>query len=112
MQFGRSSEQLDEKIAQLELCWAHVRRKFYDIHVATDSPPSHGGAPADRRPLWDRVRDPRTATRDPPVVHYDGHGGYLKISELAGAIQYANQIAKLLPRHVFADTKTEARIAA
>ena len=23
---------------QLAFCWAHVRRKFYDIHVATKSP--------------------------------------------------------------------------
>jgi plasmid stability protein len=67
--FGRSSEQLDREIAQLELqleeleettalqadgyagfdrlygecivevaCWAHVRRKFHDIHAANGSP--------------------------------------------------------------------------
>ena len=82
MKFGRSSEQLDEKIAQLEFsleeleaneaamptspasvplqadgyagfnglydrtveplqeaaCWAHSRRKFFDLHAATESP--------------------------------------------------------------------------
>ncbi len=26
---------------QLAFCWAHARRKFYDVHVATKSPIAH-----------------------------------------------------------------------
>lgn len=85
-------------------CWAHVRRKFYDIHVATDSPVANEalarigelyaieaeirGQPADTR---QRIRQARAG---PKLVEL--HQWLIatvkklsKKSELAGAIQYA-----------------------
>ena len=32
------SKRSDDGAPQLAFCWAHARRKFYDIHVATQSP--------------------------------------------------------------------------
>jgi transposase len=36
--FGRLVGKQADNAPQLAFCWAHVRRKFYDIHVATPSP--------------------------------------------------------------------------
>jgi len=36
--FGRLVAGNADNAPQLAFCWAHVRRKFYDIHVATQSP--------------------------------------------------------------------------
>jgi transposase len=36
--FGRLVGTGENDAPQLAFCWAHVRRKFYDIHVATQSP--------------------------------------------------------------------------
>ena len=36
--FGRLVADNADNAPQLAFCWAHVRRKFYDIHVATRSP--------------------------------------------------------------------------
>jgi hypothetical protein len=36
--FGRLVGTDENDAPQLAFCWAHVRRKFYDIHVATQSP--------------------------------------------------------------------------
>ena len=44
-------------------CWAHVRRKFYDLHDAHASPLAAEALDADRRALRDRGRDPRPAAR-------------------------------------------------
>ncbi len=44
-------------------CWAHVRRKFYDLHKAHGLADRRRGARADRRAVRDRGRDPRQAAR-------------------------------------------------
>ena len=36
--FGGLVNRKTDDAPQLAFCWAHVRRKFYDIHVATKSP--------------------------------------------------------------------------
>jgi transposase len=36
--FGRVVRDAGNKPPQLAFCWAHARRKFYDVHVATKSP--------------------------------------------------------------------------
>jgi transposase len=36
--FGRLVSAAGNEAPQLAFCWAHTRRKFYDIHVATKSP--------------------------------------------------------------------------
>ena len=36
--FGRLVGNAANDVPQIAFCWAHVRRKFYDIHVATQSP--------------------------------------------------------------------------
>lgn len=36
--FGGLVDEGDNDAPRLAFCWAHVRRKFYDIHVATQSP--------------------------------------------------------------------------
>ena len=36
--FGRLVDAQTDEAPQLAFCWAHVRRKFYDIHVANQSP--------------------------------------------------------------------------
>ena len=48
---------------RLAFCWAHCRRRFYEIHQATGSPLAGGGAAPDRRALRDRGRDPRPPGR-------------------------------------------------
>jgi transposase len=95
-------------------CWAHVRRKFYDIHVATDSPIAsealarigelYGieaeirGQPADTR---QQVRQARAG----PILN-DLHRWLIaavkqlsKKSDLAGAIHYALARWKALTRY-------------
>ena len=42
----------------LAACWAHARRKFYDLHEATGSPIAAEAFAADRRTLCDREIDP------------------------------------------------------
>jgi hypothetical protein len=39
--FGRLVGTGENDAPQRAFCWAHVRRKFYDIHVATQSPLAH-----------------------------------------------------------------------
>ncbi|WP_428483621.1 IS66 family transposase [Rhodopila sp.] len=36
--FGRLVTAIPDGATQLAFCWAHTRRKFYDIHIATKSP--------------------------------------------------------------------------
>ena len=48
---------------RLAFCWAHCRRRFYEIHQATGSPLAGGGAAPDRRALQDRGGDPRPPGR-------------------------------------------------
>ncbi len=64
---------------QLAFCWAHVRRKFYDIHVATPSrrsPKRHCGASQHsmRSKLTSAQRPPRTAARAPAAQPPAGRG--------------------------------------
>ena len=61
--FGRLVRARPIDGAQLAFCWAHARRKFYDIHVATKSPLAAGGPAADRRALCDR--EPISAASPP-----------------------------------------------
>jgi len=51
-----------EKIKEAA-CWAHVRRKFYDIHVALASPDRPRSARADRATVQGRRGDPRSFSR-------------------------------------------------
>ena len=44
-------------------CWAHVRRKFYDLYAAAKSAARRRGARADRQAVRDRGRDPRPTAR-------------------------------------------------
>ena len=85
-------------------CWAHVRRKFYDIHVATDSPIAHEalhrigelydiekeirGQPPDYRC---RVRQARAGPKLEALKSWfiATQRKLPKKSELAGAIRYA-----------------------
>ena len=56
-------------------CWAHVRRKFYDLHVAHKSPGGSGSAGAHRRTVCHRKRNSRplagTAARGPQRNRHD-----------------------------------------
>lgn len=95
-------------------CWAHVRRKFYDIHVATSSPVALEalsrigelyaieeqirGQPPDMR------RETRTARAGPKLN--DLHAWFIqarsqlsKKSDLAGAIHYALSRWRALTRY-------------
>ena len=61
---GRPPDQI-----RLAFCWAHCRRRFYELHQATGSPLGGGGAAPDRGALRDRGGGPRPpgrgAARDP-----------------------------------------------
>jgi transposase len=85
-------------------CWAHARRKFYDIHVANQSPLAAeairriGLLYAIEREIRGRLPDERRAVRQAraaPVLSdlYDWLGATLRTvsakSDLAGAIRYA-----------------------
>ena len=48
-------------------CWAHVRRKFFDVHAANGSPIAKGGARTHRQALRDREGDQRARARSPPT---------------------------------------------
>lgn len=95
-------------------CWAHVRRKFYDIHVASDSPVALEalnrigelyaieaqirGQPPDLR------RDIRAARAGPKLIEL--HAWFIatraqlaKKSSLAGAIHYALSRWRALTRY-------------
>jgi transposase len=95
-------------------CWAHVRRKFYDIHVANDSPMALDalnrigelyvieaeirGQPPDLR------RDTRTARAGPKLIELHAwfiatHAQLSKKSPLAGAIHYALSRWRALTRY-------------
>ena len=96
-------------------CWAHVRRKFYDIHVATNAPIAGEalqrigqlfdieraamGRPADeRRRIRQRtarpVIDDLAAFLDASLATISGR------SELAGAIRYARSRWTALTRYL------------
>ena len=57
--FKRLLENRPPDQIQLAFCWAHCRRRFYELHQATGSPLGGGGAAPDRRALRGRGRDPR-----------------------------------------------------
>ena len=46
-------------------CWAHVRRKFFDVHAATQSPLAHRSPATHRRAVCGRGDDSRPAARCP-----------------------------------------------
>ena len=48
-------------------CWAHVRRKFFDLQQAPASPIGERGPEANRSPIRDRERDSRTASERAPT---------------------------------------------
>jgi transposase len=92
-----------ERIAEAA-CWAHVRRKFYDVHVAQASPLAEaalariGELYAIEAEIRGRPPDERAAARQAragpllSVLHDWLHvtlGTLSKKSELAGAIRYA-----------------------
>lgn len=96
-------------------CWAHVRRKFHDVHVATTAPVAeealqrigalfavereiHGLPPDERR----RVRQAQSQpVLDDLAGFLDGALGRLSgKSELAGAIRYARSRWPALTRYV------------
>jgi hypothetical protein len=95
-------------------CWAHVRRKFYDIHVATDSPIASEaltrigelyGIESEIRGQSPQIRQQiREARAGPKLV--DLHQWLIatakklsKKSDLAGAIHYALARWKALTRY-------------
>jgi transposase len=95
-------------------CWAHVRRKFYDIHVATDSPIANEalsrigelyGIEAEIRGQSPEVRQQiRQARAGPKLTEL--HQWFIatvkklsKKSDLAGAIHYALARWKALTRN-------------
>jgi transposase len=95
-------------------CWAHVRRKFYDIHVATDSPIASEalsrigelyGIEAEIRGQSPEVRQQiRQARAGPKLTEL--HQWFIatvkklsKKSDLAGAIHYALARWKALTRY-------------
>jgi transposase len=96
-------------------CWAHVRRKFYDVHQATRSPMAEdvlkrigrlydvedeaGGLPADRRRLIRQEKatpliDELAAVLDAMLPKLPGK------SELAAAIRYARNLSTALRRYL------------
>ena len=95
-------------------CWAHVRRKFYDIHAATDSPTAlealnrigqlYAIEEEIRGQSPDLRRDTRTARATPKLAEL--HAWFIaartqlsKKSELAGAIHYALSRWRALTRY-------------
>lgn len=95
-------------------CWAHVRRKFYDIQVATDSPIASQalarigdlyGIEAEIRGQPANVREQVRQARAGPILN-DLHRWLIatvrqlsKKSDLAGAIHYALARWKALTRY-------------
>ena len=95
-------------------CWAHVRRKFYDIHVATDSPIGNEalsrigelyGIEAEIRGQSPELRQQIRRTRAGPKLT-ELHQWFIatvkklsKKSDLAGAIHYALARWKALTRY-------------
>ncbi len=95
-------------------CWAHVRRKFYDIHVATDSPVASEalarigeiyGIEAEIRGQSPELRQQIRAARAGPKLN-ELHPWLIatvkklsKKSDLAGAIHYALARWKALTRY-------------
>ena len=85
-------------------CWAHARRKFFDVHAATAVAAGAGGPAPDRGAVCDRGDDPRPAAgcsagrphgAERAAVHrIEGTGWttpWARISgksDLAGAIRY------------------------
>ena len=97
-------------------CWAHARRKIYDVHVETKSPAAAAGARDDRAAVCDRSRHQRQiAGRARRRAPRSGRCPILaelrafldatlaKISgksSLAGAIRYATSRWTALTRYV------------
>ena len=67
-------------------CWAHARRKFFDVHAATQSPVAHEATAADRRPLCaSRLNHPRPIARGPAASPHAAHCPVVRgAEELAG----------------------------
>ena len=95
-------------------CWAHVRRKFYDIHQATQSPLAlealtriaelyaieeqiRGRSPDERQRARSAQATPKLDALQAWMIHTRASGS--KKSELAGAIHYALARWRALTRY-------------
>ena len=113
--FGQLYETVNGQQVTEVACWAHVRRKFYDIHVATNAPiagealrrigqlfdierAATGRPPEQRRCMRQRaarpVMDDLAAFLDASLATISGR------SELAGAIRYARSRWTALTRYL------------
>lgn len=113
--FDRLCNEADPHHPILEAaCWAHVRRKFYDIHVATDSPIASEalarigvlyGVEAEIRGHPAEMRQQIREARAGPLLRELQHwllstvNQLSKKSDLAGAIHYALARWKALTRY-------------
>ncbi len=113
--FGQLYEAVNGQQVTEVACWAHVRRKFYDIHVATNAPIAGealrrigqlfdieravtGRLPEQRRSMRQHaarpVMDDLAAFLDASLATISGR------SELAGAIRYARSRWTALTRYL------------
>ena len=115
MAFGQNSGTLGPAAVTEVACWAHVRRKFHDIHKATGSPVARqaleqiGALFAVERDIKGRPPDERAAVRARCTrTLIDELGAWVDAtlpklsgrSELAGAMRYARARWPSLTRYI------------
>ena len=83
-----------ERIVEVA-CWAHARRKIFDVHESTKSPIAADALAEDRRAVPDRDGDPRPAARPPARRPARG-----RPSPCSSALKawFEAQLAKLPPK--------------